>query len=71
LKLRVLILKGLEWKIEKSLDAIKEALQKFYPKMTVVQSTGKDSTVMLSLVRKINPNVTVLFGDATQHFEQT
>jgi len=61
----------LNLKVEKSLEVIKEALQKFYPKIAVVWSTSKDSTVMLFLVRKINPNVRVLFGDTTQHFKET
>jgi len=60
----------LKLKIEKSRETIQEALQKFYS-IAAVWSTGKDSTVMLFLLRQINSNITALFGDTTKHFKET
>jgi len=60
-----------ELKIKKSLGIIEQAINKWYPKMGVVWSTGKDSMVMLFLARQLKPDVKVLFGDTGVHFQET
>jgi 3'-phosphoadenosine 5'-phosphosulfate sulfotransferase (PAPS reductase)/FAD synthetase len=49
---------------------LKDAFHKF-EKVGVAWSTGQDSTLTLFLSKKINPDVLVLFGDTTRHYQET
>lgn len=64
--------KPLEEKIEYSLSLIKKVFQDHNPlRCCVACSFGKDSIVMLHLVRQINPNVKVIFSNTGVEFRET
>jgi 3'-phosphoadenosine 5'-phosphosulfate sulfotransferase (PAPS reductase)/FAD synthetase len=60
----------LEPKIKKSTEILKGAFDKF-KNVGIVWSTGKDSTTTLFLAKELKPNILVLFGDTTRHFQET
>jgi phosphoadenosine phosphosulfate reductase len=62
--------KPLDEKIEHSLSLIKKVFQD-HQKCCVACSFGKDSTVLLHLVRQINPNVLVIFSNTGVEFKET
>lgn len=63
--------KILKAKVKKSEEVIRDALDRWYPKIGLVWDTGKDSTVNLFLTRRFERDLQVLFSDTTLHFEET
>ncbi len=61
----------LKAKVKKSEEVIREALDRWYPKIGLVWNTGEDSTVNLFLTRQFERALPVLFSDTTLHFEET
>jgi len=63
----------LEEKIEESKKLLKAAIEKFRPKIAVAWTGGKDSTVILGLIREIYGDVPipVIFVDTTVEFKET
>ena len=63
--------KGIEeWMVRRSLEVIEKAFESF-DRIGVAWSTGKDSTVNLFLARQFDKKIPVLFGDTTQHYQET
>lgn len=60
-----------EAKVKKSEEVIREALDRWYPKIGLLWNTGNDSTVNLFLTRRFKRDLPILFVDTTQHFEET
>ncbi len=63
-----------KWKDKSSYKVIKTAIDKYAPKMAVAWTGGKDSTVVLHMVREINKGnvpIPILFIDTGLHFEET
>lgn len=60
---------GLSKKIEWTQVAIEKALERFR-NPSVAFSAGKDSTVLLDLVRKYRPDVKVIYGNTTIEFPE-
>lgn len=64
--------KGLDWKIKESKRVIKAALNRWNPKVAVAFTGGKDSTVLLHLVKRLAKEPpAVMFIDHKLHFEET
>lgn len=57
-------------KIEETKRIINTAFMKFN-KPALCWTGGKDSTVMLNIARKIEPNIPVIFIDTKRHFKET
>ncbi|MCH7952202.1 phosphoadenosine phosphosulfate reductase family protein [Patescibacteria group bacterium] len=67
-------MKALHWKIRSSQKVIKSALERFQPKIAVAWTGGKDSTVLLHMIREVNKekvSIPVMFIDTGLHFEET
>ena len=60
----------LEWKIERSKLRIKQFYERLNGQVYVAFSGGKDSTVLLHLVRSLYPNVTAVFVDTGLEFPE-
>ena len=61
-----------DWKIEFSQKILKKAAKKWGRKLAVAWTGGKDSTVLLHLIKKTFGQIPfeVYFGDTTQHFPE-
>lgn len=63
-----------KWKIHTSHKVVRAALDKFHPKIAVAWTGGKDSTVLLHMIRSLNQGkvpIPVMFIDTGLHFEET
>lgn len=69
-ELRQLQNKSLEEKIQISAARIIEWYERWDGKVAVSFSGGKDSTVLVDIVRRIYPNVTVCFSDTGLEFPE-
>lgn len=65
-------IQGLKEKIGLSQKIIKKAVKKWEPNIAVAWTGGKDSTVLLHLIKKTFGKIPikVYFGDTTQHFKE-
>ena len=64
----------IHWKIQSSLKILQAALKKFDKKIAVAWTGGKDSTVLLHMIREVNKgkvSIPVMFIDTGLHFEET
>ena len=67
-------MKSLDWKVRNSNKVLKSALDKFQPKIAVAWTGGKDSTVLLHMIRTMNEGavkIPVMFIDTGLHFIET
>lgn len=63
---------NLNWKIKESKKVIKAALKKWGEESAVAFTGGKDSTVLLDLIRRVRTEIPpVMFIDHKLHFEET
>lgn len=63
--------KSLDEKIKYSLSLIEKTLAKHSPEYCIACSFGKDSTVLLHLVRQVEPNIKVIFNNTGIEFKET
>jgi len=61
---------SLEYKVAHSLNVISAALSHFEDQMYISFSGGKDSLVLLDLVRRINPDIPAVFVDTGLEFPE-
>lgn len=67
-------MKSITWKIRSSQRVLKSALNKFSPKVAIAWTGGKDSTVLLHMVRSLQNNqiqIPAIFIDHGLHFDET
>lgn len=67
-------MKQLKWKIRSAERVLRPALDKYAPKIAVAWTGGKDSTIVLHMVRELQGgriDIPVMFIDTGLHFNET